>query len=421
MADYRARKVSTSGWPVRPIHRRTVRAVHGAVCLVDAAGHGTSVGPVARAPVGVVRPGADRRGGRDRSDSGADTWSALAAGRARVVRTVVRGRGRRSNSAFSSKGSGCRPTGGITAWASLRWRGGDVLRRVGRWWPNGVAGAAASRRRGQPPTRSAGGGEPRAVRAVRTGSRGRLGLLHGDQGRVRRDPAPRAGPACCGVHRDGSRGTAHDRGRGLRRTSPTGTAGPACLWRGRPPRSPSTTAARRRRRPMRLIWTLDAGFPAPMCNRAVFDLDGNLLGYPDLLDPVAGLVGEYDGADHRSAERHGADVAREELFRDHGIEYFTVVGADLAHLGLVVARMQRARARAKFLPPESRPGRSTRRRGGPVRFTDSPPRKAPERMLDSCFSWRTIPENPLRRARGRGRPRRAATCTGRAGCRRRAA
>ena len=104
---------------------------------------------------------------------------------------------------------------------------------------------------------------------------------------------------------------------------------------------------------VRLIWILDAGLPAPLCNRAVFDLDGNLLGYPDLLDPVAGVIGEYDGADHRSGERHRRDVAREELFRDHGLEYFTVVGADLSDLGLVVARMRRTRERAKFLPPES--------------------------------------------------------------------
>ena len=104
---------------------------------------------------------------------------------------------------------------------------------------------------------------------------------------------------------------------------------------------------------MRLIWELDAGLPQPLCNRAVFDLDGRLLGYPDLFDPVAGLVGEYDGADHRAGDRHQADVAREELFRDHNLEYFKVVGDDLAHLSRVIARMHAARQRAKFLPPES--------------------------------------------------------------------
>jgi hypothetical protein len=104
---------------------------------------------------------------------------------------------------------------------------------------------------------------------------------------------------------------------------------------------------------MRLIWMLDAELPPPLCNRAVFNLDGRLLGYPDLFDPMAGTVGEYAGADHRDSERHRADVAREELFRDHGLEFFTVVGEDLHHPERVVRRMRSARSRAKFLPPES--------------------------------------------------------------------
>ncbi len=104
---------------------------------------------------------------------------------------------------------------------------------------------------------------------------------------------------------------------------------------------------------MRLIWVLDAGLPLVLCNRAVFDLEGRLLGYPDLFDPVAGVVGEYNGADHRDRARHQADVAREDRFRDHALEYFTVVADDMHDVGRVVHRMQRTRARAKFLPPES--------------------------------------------------------------------
>jgi hypothetical protein len=68
----------------------------------------------------------------------------------------------------------------------------------------------------------------------------------------------------------------------------------------------------------------------------------------------AGLVGEYQGEDHKDGPRHREDVEREERFRDHGLEFFEVVGGDLARRQLVVDRMRKARARAKFLPPESR-------------------------------------------------------------------
>ncbi len=55
---------------------------------------------------------------------------------------------------------------------------------------------------------------------------------------------------------------------------------------------------------MRLVWIFDAGLDPPLCNRPRFDLDGRLLGVPDLFDPVAGLVGEYDGAAHKDGRRH---------------------------------------------------------------------------------------------------------------------
>lgn len=100
---------------------------------------------------------------------------------------------------------------------------------------------------------------------------------------------------------------------------------------------------------MRLIWQLDAGFPRPMVNKPVFDLNGRLLGIADILDPVAGVVGEYDGADHRGAKRHSRDVAREEDFRRAGLEYFKVVGPDQRNTDLVVSRMSSTRARAKWL------------------------------------------------------------------------
>jgi hypothetical protein len=105
---------------------------------------------------------------------------------------------------------------------------------------------------------------------------------------------------------------------------------------------------------MKLVWTLDAGFPTPVCNRPVFDLDGNLLGFPDLLDPDAGVVGEYDGADHQERDRRRRDNEREARFRDHGLEYFDLVAGDLRDRSRVVRRMATTRARAKFLPAHQR-------------------------------------------------------------------
>jgi hypothetical protein len=105
---------------------------------------------------------------------------------------------------------------------------------------------------------------------------------------------------------------------------------------------------------MRLVWILDARLPMPLCNVPIFDLAGRLLAVPDLFDPVAGQVGEYDGVDHKSIERHRADVAREGLLRRHGLEYFAVVGGDLPHRSLVVRRMYESRDRALFQAPDQR-------------------------------------------------------------------
>ena len=106
---------------------------------------------------------------------------------------------------------------------------------------------------------------------------------------------------------------------------------------------------------MRLVWVLDAHLPVPRCNKPVFDLAGRLLGYPDLFDPVAGLVGEYDGQDHLLMDRRQGDVEREQRFRDHGLEYFCLVRGDLADRARVVQRMLGARRRARFLPEDRRP------------------------------------------------------------------
>jgi hypothetical protein len=71
---------------------------------------------------------------------------------------------------------------------------------------------------------------------------------------------------------------------------------------------------------MRRTWEHDAGLPRPLCNRPVFDLHGNHIGTPDLIDPVNGVIGEYNGALHLEGSRRSLDVRREARFRAAGLE-----------------------------------------------------------------------------------------------------
>ncbi len=112
-------------------------------------------------------------------------------------------------------------------------------------------------------------------------------------------------------------------------------------------RSPQETA-------MRLVWEVQLGLPRPLCNQPVFGRDGRLLGIPDLLDVDAGVVGEYDGADHLTRSRRSRDLARLEGFREAGLECFTLVAGDLQPNGPAAARMMSTRRRAAHLPEAQR-------------------------------------------------------------------
>jgi hypothetical protein len=105
---------------------------------------------------------------------------------------------------------------------------------------------------------------------------------------------------------------------------------------------------------MRLTWVLDAGLPRPLCNVPVFDRAGNHIGTPDLFDEEAGVVGEYDGSLHLEGAQRARDVRREEAFRRHGLEYFTMLAGDSSDRGRIVDRMQATRRRAKWRAPTER-------------------------------------------------------------------
>jgi hypothetical protein len=97
---------------------------------------------------------------------------------------------------------------------------------------------------------------------------------------------------------------------------------------------------------MRTVWCALAGLPRPLCNRPVFDLNGRLIGTPDLLDPVAGVAGEYDSTLHLETAQRARDVHRESLFRAAGLEYVTMLAADLARPAAFVVRLRQAYVRA---------------------------------------------------------------------------
>lgn len=95
---------------------------------------------------------------------------------------------------------------------------------------------------------------------------------------------------------------------------------------------------------LRLVWTNVAGLPRPLMNQPVFDLDGRHVGTPDLLDPVAGVAGQYDSALHLDRDSRARDARRDDTLRGVGLECFAVVTGESA--GVVAPRMAAARARA---------------------------------------------------------------------------
>jgi hypothetical protein len=105
---------------------------------------------------------------------------------------------------------------------------------------------------------------------------------------------------------------------------------------------------------MRIIWTDVAGLPRPLTNQPVFDVSGRLVGTPDLLDPEAGVAGEYDSDLHLESSRRRRDLEREDAFRAVGLEPVAMVTGELGDPWKFVARLRAAYARSARIPADRR-------------------------------------------------------------------
>lgn len=105
---------------------------------------------------------------------------------------------------------------------------------------------------------------------------------------------------------------------------------------------------------MRLEWQ-DAGFPRPLANRPLFDRQtGRHIATPDLVDPDAGVVGEYNGGLHLEGQRRYADIQRDETYRSLGLEPVEMVAGDLSRRWEFRQRLTAAYARAGSRPAAGR-------------------------------------------------------------------
>jgi hypothetical protein len=96
---------------------------------------------------------------------------------------------------------------------------------------------------------------------------------------------------------------------------------------------------------MRLTW-IQSGRGRPLTNMPLFDHDGRHLVTPDLIDPMAGVAGEYNGAPHAGLDPRERDLEREELYRYLDLELVTMMSADVAGRERFVRRLASAYQRA---------------------------------------------------------------------------
>ena len=102
------------------------------------------------------------------------------------------------------------------------------------------------------------------------------------------------------------------------------------------------------------LWVVEARCPTPLFNVPIFGLDGRHIATPDLLDPVSGVAGEYDGSLHLVGAQRALDVGREGAVRRVGLELVTMVSGDRARPAGFIQRLHDAYARAERLAVSDR-------------------------------------------------------------------
>jgi hypothetical protein len=85
-----------------------------------------------------------------------------------------------------------------------------------------------------------------------------------------------------------------------------------------------------------------AGLPPLEVNAPVFDVDGTFLGIVDLLETIAGLGIEYDGAYHRDLGQHTVDNHREERLEGSGLTIMRVTSLDMHDESALMNRLRLA-------------------------------------------------------------------------------
>ena len=91
-----------------------------------------------------------------------------------------------------------------------------------------------------------------------------------------------------------------------------------------------------------------------LTNHPVFDLNGRLIGTPDVIDPVTGVTGEYEGEIHLAGERRSKDVRREHGFRSHGLEPVVMLSEDRFNANPFKLRLRDAYAQVAARPASAR-------------------------------------------------------------------